>query len=253
MRIAIVGGGLAGLAAADRLIGDHEVDVIEARRRVGGRAGSFADPADGNRQVDYCQHVAMGCCTALLDLLTRSGQIDQWTRYRRLNFYHRQTGISRFEPSRRLPAPLHLMPTIAAMRYFSIGQKRRLAAAMIRLMRTPSAALTEVTAGDWLAGQNQDDDLRRRFWDVILVSALGERTEVVSMAAARKVIVDGFAAHRDAADVWVPRRPLSQLLGEDLATLAGRPGRAIGQSNHRSGHRTGDRRRDLATQRRPEH
>ena len=217
MKIAVVGGGLAGLAAADALIDrGHDVEVIEARRRPGGRAGSFADPADPNRQVDYCQHVAMGCCTALLELLRRSGQIDHWQRYRQLNFYHPATGISRFKPSRWLPAPLHLVPPVLVMRYLDVAQKRRLAATMLRLMRTPAATLVDVSAGQWLTRHGQDDVIRRRFWDVILVSALGERTEVVSMAAARKVIVDGFAAHRDAADVWVPRRPLSQLFGQRM-------------------------------------
>jgi predicted NAD/FAD-dependent oxidoreductase len=49
-----------------------------------------------------------------------------------------------------------------------------------------------------------------------LVSALGEDPRCVSMAAARKVIIDGFAAARGASDVLVPRKPLAKLFGETL-------------------------------------
>src|SRR4051812_856301 len=61
----VIGGGLAGLAAAVALAPrGFRVTVLESRQRLGGRAGSFADPATG-QLVDACQHVAMGCCTNL--------------------------------------------------------------------------------------------------------------------------------------------------------------------------------------------
>ena len=52
VRVAIVGGGLAGLAAAVALCDRPTepplaIDLFEARRRLGGRAASFRDPASG--------------------------------------------------------------------------------------------------------------------------------------------------------------------------------------------------------------
>ena len=53
MRVAIVGAGLAGLAAAVELVdAGHEVEMFESRPFVGGKAGSWVD-ADGN-------HIEMG-------------------------------------------------------------------------------------------------------------------------------------------------------------------------------------------------
>ena len=47
-KVVIVGGGLAGLSAAVALASsDCQVDLYEARRALGGRAGSFRDPATG--------------------------------------------------------------------------------------------------------------------------------------------------------------------------------------------------------------
>src|SRR5271163_3967737 len=64
-RVLIVGGGLAGLAAATALAGKGlTITVLESRNRLGGRASSFTDAATG-QLIDACQHVSMGCCTNL--------------------------------------------------------------------------------------------------------------------------------------------------------------------------------------------
>src|SRR2546421_9698134 len=69
----ILGGSLAGLAAAAALAPrGFRVTVLEARPRLGGRAGSFSDPATG-QLVDACQHVSMGCCTNLAHFLRTVG------------------------------------------------------------------------------------------------------------------------------------------------------------------------------------
>ena len=222
-RVAIVGGGLAGLAAAELLARQpsdrFEITVLERKRVAGGRAGSFAeDDADGlnRRDVDYCQHVAMGCCEQFLALLSRCGLSDCLHRYDELVFTHPDHPPSRFRPSRWMPPPLHLAPTLVGMNYLNARQKWRLARALLRLIRTPADSILETTSADWLAENGQDRKTIECFWIPVLVSALGETIESASMAASRKVIVDGFAARRGASDVYVPAVPLSQLIGETL-------------------------------------
>ena len=215
----IVGGGLAGLSAAETLArqyGDRfEIVVLESKRSSGGRAGSFADPHSGE-SVDYCQHVAMGCCTNLIGLLDRCGLAGSMQRYTELQFLHPHHLPSRFAPSRCLPAPLHLAGALAALRYLNRKQRRQIRRGLLAMFRASSGALNSQTAGDWLGAHDQDAETIRVFWDVIVVSALGERTELVSMSAVRKVFVDGFAAARGASDVLVPKIPLAELFGQRL-------------------------------------
>src|SRR5215470_14436255 len=62
-RVLVIGGGLAGLAAAAALAPrGFQVTLLESRNRLGGRASSFHDRTSG-QLIDACQHVSMGCCT----------------------------------------------------------------------------------------------------------------------------------------------------------------------------------------------
>lgn len=217
-KVAIVGGGLAGMAAAHSLATfapDLQVTLFESRRANGGRAGSFVDPSTGD-EVDYCQHVAMGCCTNLLGMLAECGLADAWTRYDSLTFHHPDFVPSPFSASRWFPAPLHLLPTLGRLRYLTARQKDEIRRGTWSLMRASSRRLAAMTAAEWLRGAGQSDATIRDYWDVVLVSALGEASQAVAMTAARKVFVDGFLASRGASDVLVPRLPLGELFGKRL-------------------------------------
>ena len=94
-RVAILGGGLAGLAAAAALgsTGAFEVDLYEARPFLGGRATSWPAPSgdaddEEGEMIDNCQHVLLRCCVNLLDLYQRLGYEKDAIR---LGFIHYNT------------------------------------------------------------------------------------------------------------------------------------------------------------------
>jgi squalene-associated FAD-dependent desaturase len=213
--VVVVGAGLAGLAAAAALVeGGCRVTVLEARRRVGGRAASFDDPVGGGL-VDACQHVAMGCCTNFLDLARRAGFAGALRRDTTMWFIAPDGKRSACTPWSSLPAPLHLVPLLFGMRHFSWWERGKLGLGMLRLARTRGAALDD-TAAAWLERIGQPERVVRLFWQPVLESALGESIDLVSVSAARKVAVDGFLAHPAAADLHVPVEPLGVLFGERL-------------------------------------
>jgi predicted NAD/FAD-binding protein len=245
LAVSIIGGGLAGMSAAEALVrhfGDRiQLTVHEARRVTGGRAGSFIDTTN-DETVDYCQHVAMACCTNFMQLVRRCGLQDCFRRYSELTFLHPVHPPSRFDPSARLPAPLHMARVVGAMRFLNRRQQSQVRRGMLRLLRTSDSAMRGRCAGDWLREQRQDDDTIDEFWGTFVVSALGEEIEYVDMSAVRKLMVDGFCSAQGASDVLVPEVPLSELFGKRLPQTLEKLGVDfhIGQVVGRISH-TGDR------------
>ena len=106
MKVAVVGAGLAGLAAGCALSNaGHSVKLFERRPYVGGRASSYEHPGT-DEVIDNCQHVLVGCCTNLIDLYRRSGVAEQIRWYDRISFMEPGGRRSVLSPS-PLPAPLH--------------------------------------------------------------------------------------------------------------------------------------------------
>lgn len=223
----IVGGGLAGMATAIALAGSGlEVVLLEAKRWLGGRAGSFED-SDTGQTVDHCQHVAMGCCTNFFDFCRRTGIETHFRRDRTLHFLGPDGDRCDFSGSSWLAAPLHLGPAFWRLHFLSRSARW----AIIRGMRALiHAKATDMTIAAWLQQERQPPEAIERFWSVVLVSALGETLERASLQAARKVFVDGFMAHRDAYDLIVPILPLVELYEQHVARWLTQRGTTIRRS-----------------------
>ncbi len=210
-RVAVIGGGLAGMAAAIRIAESAEVHLFEAKSRLAGHAGSFFD-AESGQWFDYCQHVSMGCCTNLADFLQRTGIADQFQRYRQLFFVTSGGKLFPFRATPLLPAPLHLVGALGRMKWLSWRERRQIATALLKLARRPGSA-EEPSVLAWLRETNQSPEAIRLFWETILISALGETLDRAGFNAARRVMLTGFLANRGAWHVLVPRLPLAELFG----------------------------------------
>lgn len=225
-RVAVVGGGLAGLSAALALAERGcAVELFESKRNLGGRAGSFVDKATGEA-IDHCQHVAMGCCTNYLDFCRRVGAFESLRRVRELNFIGPFGSQCGFRPSSWLPAPLHLSAGLRRLWYIPRSERRAIKRAFVHLARLEGDP-ANVTVNEWLKSQNQSPLLIDWFWSVVLESALGDDIKRASLAAARKVFVDGFMASRRAYEVYVPTVPLATIYDRFVAARLRELGVAI--------------------------
>src|SRR5215471_4983247 len=132
--VLVVGGGLAGLAAAAALSGaGYQVELLEARPFLGGRATSFPlSAAENSELIDNCQHVLLRCCVNLLDFYNRLGVADKIRWYR--EFYFIEPG-GRISTLRRgsLPAPFHFTGSFARMRCLGARDKAAIARAFLAL------------------------------------------------------------------------------------------------------------------------
>lgn len=207
----IVGGGLAGMAAAVQFAeAGRPALLVEARASLGGRAGSFVDAVTGEI-VDNCQHVTMGCCTALAAFCKTVGIDDLLRREPQLYFVDESGGISVVRNS-ILPAPLHQFPSFLRLRFLTLREKMRIAFAVARMKR--QADLPKPTSiRDWLLAHRQSERTLDRYWGVVLVSALNETLDRIDYRYARQVFMEGFFASKHACTVSIPTVPLSEFYG----------------------------------------
>ncbi len=211
--VIVVGGGLAGLAAAVSLAGrGFRATVLESRNRLGGRAGSFTDPATG-QMVDACQHVSMGCCTNLAHFLRTVGVGHLLAPQPKLYFVtpDRRKSVFKADP---WPAPFHLGRALLGAHYLTELDKLRVAYALAAMLREKPDADPPLLP--WLESHRQNRRTIDRFWGVVLTSALNETVDRVGLKYARKVFRDGFVRHRDGFVVHVPTVPLGRLYGDEL-------------------------------------
>jgi squalene-associated FAD-dependent desaturase len=211
-RVTVIGGGLAGIAAAlDCADAGASVNLVESRGRLGGAAYSFTRDGIG---ADNGQHVFLRCCTAYRQLLARIGASDAVTLQSRLQIPVLAPGRPPARLSRSgLPAPLHLAGSIA--RYKLIGVRDR--ASVARAMRAlssidPDDPRAEARSfADWLSEHGQSEQAVEAIWSLIVRPTLNLLPEEASLAQAAQVFQVGLLHDRTAGDIGYAHAPLSEI------------------------------------------
>ena len=209
--VAIAGGGLAGLAAGCALAeAGFRVSLLERRPYLGGRASSYQHPGTGEI-VDNCQHVLLGCCTNLLDFYRRAGVQDKIRWYEKLTFLEPGGRASVIAPS-WLPAPLHTAPAFLRADCLNFRDKLAISRAMAALAVAAPEDRGESFL-DWLKRHGQTAQAIERFWKTILVSALNEDLDRVSVPYGAQVVRESFLKSVAAGRMGIPMVPLTELYG----------------------------------------
>jgi len=174
MRIVVIGGGLAGLAAAIRLQEQrHDVVLLERRGVLGGRATSARDTTTGD-VVDNGMHVMLGAYDATLDLVRRAGAEDLLLRQDSLSIdYVDARGHTRLACP-PLIAPLHLLVGLSRLRLplSARWQALRFGVAL-GWGRRPRG----VTLAEYLARHGQGPVVRGLLWDPLATAILNVAPE----------------------------------------------------------------------------
>ena len=217
-RVVVVGGGLAGLAAALTCAdGGAEVTLLERRPRLGGATWSLEYHG---LHFDNGQHVFLRCCTAYRRFLDRIGAADRVVLQDRLDVPVVAPG-GRVAHLRRdpLPAPLHLGRALLGYAHLPVRDRVGLGRAALALQRLDPSdpALDTVTFGEWLAAAGQSPDAIDKVWNLIALPTLNVDAHEASLALAAMVFQTGLLSDSSAADIGWSRVPLSDLHAEPAA------------------------------------
>ncbi len=214
-RVVVVGGGLAGLAAACELVDrGARVTLLEARARLGGATFSF--DRDG-LTVDNGQHVLLRCYTEYRAFLDRIGVGDRIAIQDRFRVPVVDADGRTGELFRTgLPAPLHLGAALTRYGLLSWADRARVSVAVARLRSLDPAdpRLDDRSFGSWLAQHGQRRPAIDALWNLITVAALNTDVDDASLALCVMVFRTALLVRSDAADIGVPGVPLGRLHGD---------------------------------------
>lgn len=239
-RIAVIGGGYAGMAAAVELASHgHAVSIFEAGPVLGGRARLVE--MDG-LALDNGQHMLVGAYGELLRLMQQVG-LDESA------VLHRQaldldvldaTGRQAFQlRCPRMPAPWHTLFGLLGAK--GLNGSARWAA--IRAMTSARLAgwrlKQDCSVADWLDAQRQPEVLVRCLWEPLTLAALNTPIALASAQVLLNVLRDSLAGSRAASDFLLPRVDLSAVFPQAAADyVAARGGKACTGAMVRTAHRS---------------
>jgi squalene-associated FAD-dependent desaturase len=208
VRAVVVGGGLAGLAAAlDLADAGHAVTIVEARPTLGGAVQTLpAREGDPAPPPDNGQHIALGACTEYLAFLDRIGQAGAVRR--------QPLALPVVNESGRVAILGASAWRLLRYRHLSLSDRLAVARVVRRLRALEPAEHDGVTFAELLRGLGQTDVAIGRFWDVFMRPALNVPSEEASAALALFTVRTGLLGPRGSSDVVLPLAPLGSMHGD---------------------------------------
>lgn len=206
-RIAVIGAGYAGLAAAVDLVrAGQRVSVFESSRILGGRARLVEK--DGYR-LDNGQHLLLGAYTETLKLLRFLGVPPK--RLLARPFVLHVPGRLDLRAA-ALPAPFHL--ALGLLRAKGLAWADRFA--IVRLMRSLKACKyvlgEDYSVAELLGRTRQTARVCELMWEPLCVAALNTLPAEASAQVFANVLRDSVGAGAGEAELLIPRTDLSELL-----------------------------------------
>ena len=216
--VAVLGGGLAGMAAAWRLVNaGYRVALVERRPYLGGRAYSFVDRETG-QEVDNGQHVFLGCCDAYRTFLDEIGTLPLTSRQERLRVEVRspdgRRGILSGLP---LPAPFHLLPSLLRYPHVSVAERLRAIPALVLMWlerNRDRPTLRRQSFHRWLRSHWQSERSIDAFWDLLIIPALNDAAEDVSASAGFMLFQEALLRNRNGGNIGFAKAGLSAIMGD---------------------------------------
>ena len=206
MRVAVIGGGWAGLACAVELArAEIPVEVFESARELGGRARVVEK---NGWRVDNGQHILIGAYEQTLGLMRQLKLSPK--RLQSSPFYlHIPGQLDLAAPG--LPAPFHLAVALFHAKGLSWSDCVAAARLLRRLKRCAFRLGEDYSVRDLLQRTAQTENLRRLIWDPLCLATLNTPAERASAQIFANVLRDSLAASASASELLLPRVDLTEL------------------------------------------
>lgn len=218
-RVAIIGAGCAGLAAAAKLAEKNiPVTLFEAAPQLGGRARKVSYQG---LEIDNGQHILLGAYQETLQLLKLVGVDFKRTLQRlplsmHMQDAHMQTQLI-LKTCQYLPAPLHLLAGLVSAKGL-FAKDKWLAIRMMALLHINRFKLNQdIDLHTLLARHKQSTNLIQNLWEPLCLAALNTPIKQASSQVFLNVLRDSFARKKTDSDMLLARVDLTSLIGDPIS------------------------------------
>lgn len=214
MKVAVIGGGWAGIAAAVELTAAGiNTTLFEAGRVLGGRARSIS--VDGQR-LDNGQHILLGAYAETLALMQQIGADPESCFIRQPLAVIDNAGFRMVLP--KWPAPLNVAWGLLTASGVSLSEKITTAWWMQQVKWQKFQLASDCTVAEWLDAAGQTGQLRRHLWEPLCLAALNIPAKRASAQIFANVLRDSLGSPlRTATDLLLPTVDLGWLIPEPAA------------------------------------
>ncbi|MEM9400444.1 MAG: hydroxysqualene dehydroxylase HpnE [Verrucomicrobiota bacterium] len=229
-RIAVIGGGFSGIAAATRLSrAGHVVELFEAKPYIGGRAHSYKD-AKSSLTLDNGQHILMGCYHSAMELIDHLAVRDKLDCQPviRVPYHSLDQGSSELAAS-DLPSPLHMLSALINFKEFSWMDRLAIMFFGIALRVKPQPASTQ-TVEEWLKTEYQTFNAQRVLWEPLCIAALNEPISTASARLFHAVLKQSLFGNKTDSTFYFSKVGLGELLMPEAEIMLTATGGKIHQS-----------------------
>jgi squalene-associated FAD-dependent desaturase len=222
-QVVVIGGGMAGLAAASSLASRGiKTTLLEAASHLGGRARSVAIEHNSQvTQIDNGQHIMLGAYSETLKLLATIG-VQERDAFMRvpltLDVRAGNQSAFKFSTPSFLPAPLNQLAGFLCCYGLSFSERFAVIQFMLRLKKSNYQLAKDKALVDFLQRNQQSSNVIKLLWEPLCLAALNTPLKIASSKVFLNVLRDTFN-NKYSTDFLLPKHDLSQLFSQPIESF----------------------------------
>lgn len=227
-KVLVIGGGFAGLTSAAYLsYKNYKVELIEASPKLGGRAYSFID-IETRTVVDNGQHILMGCYNYTLAFLKliNAAQNLSYQKNLKVNFVKPNFQVYELTADKMI-YPLNLLSAFLKFKALKFFERISIVFFFVKLFLQRESNLKHLSVSDWLDKENQNENTRKAFWNIIVVGTLNCCPKKASAKIFAFLLKEMFFRGNISATILIPKYGLSESYCEPAKSFIEKRGSSI--------------------------
>ena len=212
-KIAIIGGGISGIAASVFLIEKgYKVDIFETKKTLGGRAGSIKNK---NITVDIGQHIFLPSYKNFLEVLEKLNVKQYLSIKKKINIPVQDNSKTHYIKSSIPLYPLNLIFSVLNYKNLKFIERLKIILGLYKLSKSKDYN-SKTSFKSWLEKNGQNNDMIKKFWEIICVPAFNSKLNEITMNHAINLFQIMIFNYKKNIGICYFKKPFSKILNKNF-------------------------------------